>query len=142
MGWCRWAESAPTFVDSAIVFENRVDRCRSDKRFLILIPSRQERLDAGLQVLHAAKGSTADRLRAQFAKPSLNQVQPTGAGRDKVGHEARVAHEPGPHLLVLMRPIILKKNGRFLAIGPFMLREPQHERGTTAITRWGRVRSP
>ena len=89
-------------------FESRVDRCRSDKRFLILIPSRQECLDAGLQAMHAAKGSTADRLRAQFAKPSLDQVQPTGAGRDKVRHEARVVCEPGPHVLVLMRPIILK----------------------------------
>ncbi len=57
--------------------------------------------------MHAAKGPTADRLRAQFAKPPFDQVQPTGAGRDKVRHDARVALEPGPHVLVRMRPIIV-----------------------------------
>jgi len=56
-----------------------------------MIPRRQECVDAGLSVFYAAKSPTADRLLAQFTEPPLDQVQPTGAGRDKVRDEARVA---------------------------------------------------
>jgi len=57
----------------------------------VLVPSLQERVDGGLEVGYAAEDATADGLAIEFAKPAFDQVQPTGTGRDKVEHKARVA---------------------------------------------------
>ncbi len=53
------------------------------------------------------KDPATDGFVVQFAKPALDQVEPTGTGRDKVEHEAGMALQPRSHVRMLMSAVII-----------------------------------
>ena len=75
--------------------------------FGILIPNREKRLDGCLEVGHAEEDAAADGLVIQVAEPSLDEVHPTGTGRDEVWHEAGIALHPRLYFRVLVRPLVV-----------------------------------
>ncbi len=69
----------------------------------------QEGVDAGLQVLHAAKSPTADRLLAQCVKPPLHQVL---INRRASSERSELVRAPE----VRVRPIPYGQTGRLCMI--------------------------
>ena len=72
-----------------------------------MIPSLEKRLDGRFQVGYAEEDATADGLLVQVAEPSLDKIHPTGARGDEVRHEPRIPFQPGLHLRVLVRPVVV-----------------------------------
>jgi hypothetical protein len=77
------------------------------ERLGIFVPGRQELVDSHLQICHAAEDSTPDGFVIQDAEPTLDQVQPTGTGGDKVKHETRMAFQPSPHMGMFVSPVVI-----------------------------------
>jgi hypothetical protein len=60
----------------------------------MFVPSGQEFLDRGNQIVNAQERTTADAFVGQFREPAFDQVQPTATGRDVVHREARMLRQP------------------------------------------------
>ena len=75
--------------------------------FGILIPSFKKCLNGSLQIGYAAEDAAADSFIVQVTEPSFNQIHPTGTGRDKVRHEARMPFQPRLDFGVLVRPVVI-----------------------------------
>ena len=68
----------------------------------------QKGLDSRLQIGYAAENAAADGLVVQVSEPSFHQIQPTGTGRDEVGHEPRMTFQPRLDLGVLVSPVVVQ----------------------------------
>src|ERR1019366_3656853 len=96
------------------------------KRFGILIPSLEKRLDGRLQVGYAEEDATADGLVVQVSEPPLDKIHPTGACGDEVRHEPRIPFQPGLPLRVLVRPVVVHDQVQRNIAGEFGV-EPAQE---------------
>ncbi len=61
-----------------------------------------------MQFVNAAKRATSDGLLFEFGEPTLDQVEPTGAGRDEVKHDARSFPQPVADALVGVDGIVVQ----------------------------------
>jgi hypothetical protein len=68
------------------------------------IPHGQEFRDRLLQILHAVERIPTHTFGGQLGKPALDQIQPAGTGRHKVGNETRMPPEPSTHMGALVGP--------------------------------------
>jgi hypothetical protein len=65
-------------------------------------------LDRVNEVAHGAKGSAAYTLARDLREPTLDLVQPRGAGRGKVNVIARVGAEPLLHFRMFVRAVVVQ----------------------------------
>ena len=63
--------------------------------------------DAPDQVRHALEGAATDGLLGDQSEPALDLIEPRGVGRRVVQVVARVAREPGAHLGMLVRAVVV-----------------------------------
>ena len=71
------------------------------------VPRAQELLDGSLQLFHIPKGTATNSLFTQFSKPSLDQIQPTGTGRNEVQHKARMFGQLAAHAFMSMGAVVV-----------------------------------
>ena len=89
-------------------FLDPLDGRRPDERFRMLIP-RGQKLPNGLwQFFDVGERSAAYAFAGQFPKPSLDKIEPTGTGRDKVRDKARMSFEPGLDLGMFVRAVVVQ----------------------------------
>ena len=86
---------------------NGFDRSRPDEGSGIFIPRHQELRDRQLQIFHAAEGAPPHSLGGQLSKPALDEIEPTGTGRHEVREEAGMPCEPGLHLGMRVRAVVV-----------------------------------
>src|SRR5258708_13904880 len=72
-----------------------------------IVRMKRRKIVTHYKFVHASEHAPPDRLLIQVAEPTFDQVQPTGTRGDKVEHEARMTLQPVPHILVLMRSIVI-----------------------------------
>ena len=83
------------------------DGGRPNKRPGVLVPSGEEVVNGGDEVVDAQEGIATDSLAGQLAEPALNQVQPTGTGWNVVHLEPRMSVKPVFHLGRAMSAVIV-----------------------------------
>ena len=88
--------------------DDGVHRGGPDERLWGFVPGSEEVVDGGLQVWHAAEGTTTDSLVRQFSKPAFHQIQSRAARGDEVHVEARMPLEPGLDLGVFVRGVVVR----------------------------------
>src|ERR1035437_6976460 len=81
-------------------------RRRPNKRMGALVPCCQELSNGLLQIRHAHKSAAANSFLAEFLKPTLNQIEPTGTGRNEVADKAWMLLQPGLHARLFVCPIV------------------------------------
>ena len=81
---------------------------RPHERFRVLIPRGQKLRDGLLQFIDVGERSAAHAFAGQFPKPALDEIEPTGAGRNKVRDKARMTFEPGVDGGMFVRAIVVQ----------------------------------
>lgn len=89
-------------------FENLFDAGRPDKGRWVGVPRREKSGDSLFQLLHAAENAPAHGLLAEFGKPALDQVEPTGTGGDEVQNKPRVFGQPAPDPFMAMGAVVVE----------------------------------
>jgi hypothetical protein len=74
----------------------------------VVVPCGKERVDSGIQFIDAAKRATSDGLLFEFGEPTLDQVEPTWAGRGEVKHDARSFPQPVADAFVIMDSAVIQ----------------------------------
>ena len=87
---------------------DRFDRRCPHERLRLLVPGFEELVDRPLEVGDADEGAAANAFAGELSEPSFHQVEPARAGRDEVRHEARMTFEPGLHLGMLVRAVVVE----------------------------------
>ena len=88
-------------------FHDGFHRGGPHKRFGIFIPGSKKLSDRFLQVTDAEEGTATNTLPRQLAKLAFHQVQPTGAGGDKMKYETRVLFQPSLDLFLFVGAIVV-----------------------------------
>ena len=84
------------------------DGRRPYERFRMLIPRGQELHNGLLQFFDVGERSAAHAFAGQFPKPSLDKIEPTGTGWDKVRDKARMSFEPGLDPGMFVRAVVVQ----------------------------------
>lgn len=74
-----------------------------------------EAVDGGLKIDDAAEAAAAQALGGQLGEEALDGVQPRCRGGREVEDPARVVFQPGPHLGVLVRGVVVQDHVHHLA---------------------------
>ena len=70
-----------------------------------------------LQFFHASESAAANGLLAQFGKPTLNQIKPTGTGGYEVQNKPGVFSQPLTHPRVPVRRIVVENDVQLDCLG-------------------------
>ena len=81
------------------------------------VPRGEERIDAALQIAHAAEDAAAHGLLAEFGEPAFDQVEPARTGRDEVQHEPRVPRQPAPDARVAVGAVVVEDQVQGFPVG-------------------------
>ena len=74
-------------------------------------------IDGRLQLGHAGEHAAPDALVGDVAKESLDHVEPGSAGGREMDVKARVPGQPGQHLGVLVRGVVVNDQVQLLGLG-------------------------
>src|ERR1700676_4170104 len=96
-----------------------------DERFRLLVPGSEELIDCLLQVSDAVEGTPANSLAGQFAEPSLDQIQPAGTGRHEMANKAGMAFQPGLHVGMLVRAVVVHDEMQRHLAGKLLVQPPE-----------------
>jgi len=74
----------------------------------MLVRRGQKLHDGLLQFFDVGERSAAHAFAGQFSKPSLDEIEPTGTGRDKVRDKASMSFELGADLGMFVRAVVVQ----------------------------------
>ena len=98
-------EALATSVDFG---ENALDARGPGVGNRFVVPRGKKLVDCALKLIDTAEDSASDGLSFEFCKPAFDQIEPTGAGRNKMEHEARPLAQPGADSRVTMDRIVIE----------------------------------
>ena len=104
---------------------DRFDGGSPDEGVGVFVPRFEELGNGSLKVRDARKGTAPHGFGSEFTEPAFNQVEPAGAGGDKVRDKAGVALEPCLHVGVLVRPVVVHHQVQGEFAGKFPIQAAQ-----------------
>ena len=82
--------------------------------FRVFIGLGEVAVDSGLEIDDALEDAAFEPLPGQLGEEAFDGIEPGGRGRGEVEMEPRVPFEPGPHLRMLVRRIVVDDQMQFL----------------------------
>ena len=104
---------------------DRFDGGSPDEGVGVFVPSFKELGNGSLKVRDARKGAAPYGFGSEFAEPAFNQVEPAGAGGDKVRDKAGVALQPCLHVGVLVSAVVVHHQVQGDLAGEFHIQAAQ-----------------